>query len=146
MLARKYFSCPPTLKNSPQKLRICRQILHISLYIFHALNIVLREKTWGFVSMIFPELTFLRTVLGKSSILNRICAIKLNEPDARNTQRVWLSAQRSLGTASYRRILVPRSLTVPIIFLYTANRQIKFINLYLFSFLTYFCIHNGIRK
>ena len=49
--------------------------------------------------MIFPELTFLRTVLGKSSILNRICAIKLNEPDARNTQRVWLSAQRSLGTA-----------------------------------------------
>ena len=30
--------------------------------------------------------------------------------------------------------------------LYTANRQIEFINLYLFSFLTYFCIHNGIRK
>ena len=31
-------------------------------------------------------------------------------------------------------------------FLYTANRQIQFIYLYLFSFLTYFCIHNGIRK
>ena len=47
---------------------------------------------------------------------------------------------------TYRRILVPRTLPVPINFLYTANRQIKFIYLYLFSFLTYFCIHNGIRK
>ena len=47
---------------------------------------------------------------------------------------------------SYRRILVLRTLPVPINFLYTANRQINFINLYLFSFLTYFCIHNGIRK
>ena len=30
--------------------------------------------------------------------------------------------------------------------LYTANRQMEFINLYLFSFLTNFCIQNGIRK
>ena len=49
-------------------------------------------------------------------------------------------------TFSYRRILVLRTLPVPVNFLYTANRQIKFIKLYLFSFLTYFCIHNGIRK
>ena len=39
---------------------------------------------------------------------------------------------------SYRRILVPRTLPVPISFLYTANRQITFINLYLFSFLHIF--------
>ena len=32
----------------------------------------------------------------------------------------------------YRRILVPRTLPVPINFLYTANRQIKFIYLYIF--------------
>ena len=47
---------------------------------------------------------------------------------------------------SYPIILVPRTLPVPINFLYTANRQKKIINLYLFSFLTYFCIHHGIRK
>ena len=29
MLTRKYFPCPPTVKKSPQKLRIQRQILHI---------------------------------------------------------------------------------------------------------------------
>ena len=48
--------------------------------------------------------------------------------------------------STYRRIFVPRTLPVPMNFLYTANRQIKLIYLYLFSFLTYFCIHNGIRK
>ena len=31
MLDKKIFSCPPTVKNSPEKLRIRRQILHIKL-------------------------------------------------------------------------------------------------------------------
>ena len=55
-------------------------------------------------------------------------------------------AQPKKSFYAYRRILVPMTLPEPINYLYTANRQIKFIYLYLFSFLTYFCIHNGIRK
>ena len=33
MLTRKYFSCPPTVKNSHQKLSIRCQILHITLHV-----------------------------------------------------------------------------------------------------------------
>ena len=82
-----------------------------------------------------------RPTIGRSSLAPLIIGRCVGRPSADNRPIV-----KFWDCFTYRRILVPRTLPVPINYLYTANRQIKFIYLYLFSFLTHFCIHNSIRK